>query len=291
MYGRMKRGTRKTAAAAVLCLCMFQADRIAAAPAAPPRGLSTIEVPASPQGSVDRRTIPVDVYMPVSGRHAGDILVLPGWKFPRREWQSKSPIISEAERLGFRCVFPEMNTTLYESSYYPETAMKWSAMPGGRWIRERLLPALREIGLFRNSGKNFIMGLSTGGRGAVLVTLQNPGVFRAAAALSGDFDQSAMPRDRLMTSVYGPFRKFRERWEGADNPQKNIGRWNIPLYLGHGKKDEVVPFSQSESFYSALKKMYPALDMVFNAPEKAGHDFNYWSSEVKPVMDFFASMH
>jgi len=99
-----------------------------------------------------------------------------------------------------------------------------------------------------------------------------------------------MPRDRLMTSVYGPFRKFRERWESTDNPQKNISRWNVPLYLGHGKNDKVVPFSQSESFHAALSAMYPDLKIVFNAPEESGHDFQYWSSEVKPVMDFFTSI-
>ncbi len=252
------------------------------------RGMTTLRIPSSRSGEA---SVAVDVFDPCPGRNcSGDILVLPGWNFPRTKWQEQSPLIAEAEKSGFRCVFPEMKTTLYESRYFPETTMKWSATPGGEWIKSVLIPSLQKMGLFRPGGSNFVMGLSTGGRGAVLVCLRNPGLFRGAASLSGDFDQTAMRRDRLMTAVYGPCEKFHQRWAGTDNPMKTVGLWNTPLYLGHGRADTVVPFSQSESFYRALKKQHPRMRLVFNDPKDAGHDFTYWSSEVKPVMEFFLSL-
>ena len=64
----------------------------------------------------------------------------------------------------------------------------------------------------------------------------------------------------------------------------------MPIYLGHGGKDAVVPFSQTESFYRALREAHPRLKVVLNAPESAGHDFAYWRSEVRPAIDFFLSM-
>ena len=120
--------------------------------------------------------------------------------------------------------------------------------------------------------------------------LQNPGLFRGVASLSGDFDQTAMQRDRLMTAVYGPYEKFHQRWADTDNPMKAADWWNTPMYLGHGKADTVVPFSQTERFYRALKKKHPCVRLLLNDPEDAGHDFTYWSAEVKPVLEFFLSL-
>lgn len=250
-------------------------------------GVMTLLLPARPGGPP---SIHVDIADPADRALRGDLLVLPGWNFSRREWQAKSPLLAEAAARGLRCVFPEMKVTLYESRYYPETTMKWATLPGGQWIKTVLLPELQKKGIFTPEGDNYVLGLSTGGRGAVLLCLQNPGVFKAAAALSGDFNQTAMPADRLMKALYGPYESFSRRWHDDDNPFSQVLLWNTPLYLGHGQADDVVPFSQSETWYRALKKNHPRLRLIFNKPEKAGHDFHYWSSEVGPVLDFFISI-
>lgn len=254
-------------------------------------GLQVVLVPST-NPSEDRglTLILVDVYVPDDPSFNGDILVLPGWNFPRDDWYRRTDIRSFADKKSFRLIFPDMGKTLYESRYYPETKMKWAATPGGRWVKECLIPAMQKRGLLLPGGKNYLLGLSTGGRGVALVSLGNPGLFRAGASLSGDFDQSAIPGDRLMTAVYGPFARFRDRWIGEDNAQKRIAEWKMPVYLSHGRMDRVVPFSQTETFYRALRKAWPDLTVVFHDPDGAGHDYAYWGSELGPVFDFFLSV-
>lgn len=254
-------------------------------------GMSEINVPASLSESHSGQPIAVDIYiLETTTTFRGDILVLPGWNFSRKEWQNKSHLVKLASEKNFRLIFPEMKTTLYESRYYPETRMKWAPTPGGQWVKEIFIPQLQRYGLLIRGNRNFLLGLSTGARGVALVTLQNPGLFTAGAALSGDYDQSAMPRDRLMTKVYGAYDAFPERWTGKDNPRKRISEWTMPIYLGHGHKDAVVPFSQTKTFYEALKTAHPALMIRFNEPAQAGHDFTYWASELPAVIDFFLSV-
>jgi putative tributyrin esterase len=234
--------------------------------------------------------IAVDIFVPVNPLNRGDMLVLPGWKFSRKRWQQETELLKLAEEQGLRLVFPEMSVSLYETEYFPETILRWAATPGGAWIGRVLIPMLQErYGLFRKGHKNFLLGLSTGGRGVVMTALNNPGVFTAGAALSGDFNQLAIPHDRLLTAVYGPCKHFMKRWYGVDNPEVKIitGPWEMPLYIGHGKKDRIVPFEQSKSLHEAIVKHHPKTPVRFSAPEKGEHDFNYWKSEVQPVIMFF----
>ncbi|PKL40110.1 MAG: alpha/beta hydrolase [Spirochaetae bacterium HGW-Spirochaetae-1] len=253
-------------------------------------GMTHIRISVSAPSASIEETVPVDIYVPDCSVIRGDVLVLPGWKFSRDRWYRETDLLRFADSRGFRLIFPEMNITLYESSYFEETTLKWAAVPGGQWIRDVMIPFLRENhGLLMEKKRNYLLGLSTGGRGVALVHLQNPGIFTAGAALSGDFDQVRMPGDRLMARVYGAFSIRGERWETVDNPRHEVekGNWSMPIYIGHGKKDGVVPFDQSVRFFQVLKKNCPDLHVVFSDPDNAGHDFAYWGSEIESVFEFF----
>ncbi|MBK8398862.1 MAG: prolyl oligopeptidase family serine peptidase [Leptospiraceae bacterium] len=234
--------------------------------------------------------IPVDIYTPESKQVLADVLVLNGWNFPRDDWQKKTRIIKSAKEQGFRLIFPEMGKTNYESDYFPETTLKWSTTPGGKWVREILIPTLQKNGILLKTKRNFVMGLSTGGRGAAILGFTQPEIFTAAASVSGDFDQSTMPKDRLMTGSYGKYEDNKERWETVDNVYRNAKDWKIPIYLGHGQKDKVSPFIQTKNFYLKLKELHPNLKIVFNDPQNAEHDYKYWDSEVDPIFQFFSGI-
>jgi dipeptidyl aminopeptidase/acylaminoacyl peptidase len=113
--------------------------------------------------------------------------------------------------------------------------------------------------------------------------------FKAAGALSGDFDQTLMPKDNLMSGVYGPFSLFSERWKTIDNPVSEYSQIKIPIYIGHGKSDKVVPYTQSELLYNRLLSLKNGKKYMLHTPEM-GHDFLYWDSEVIPILDFFESI-
>ena len=230
--------------------------------------------------------IPVTIYTPASHIIRGNILLLPGWKHSRHRWLKETSIKKTADQYQFRLICPEMNTSVYASRYFPETWLKWSDTPGLVWVRKFLIPALQKKDMLMPGQNNFVLGLSTGGRGATLVTLDNPDLFKATAALSGDFDQTAMPEDKLMTAVYGSFAKFPERWE-LDNPMKQAKKWNTPLYLAHGTNDQVVPPSQTKLFYTVTHNLHVALDIKLSMPD-GGHDYNFWSAETENALIFFA---
>lgn len=252
----------------------------------PPAGISVAHVIDNNETS--SRDVPVDIYRPGKAKTCRKtVLVLPGWNFPRDDWQKKTDILQQADRSGFCLVFPEMGKAIYAGSYYPETTRKVFHVPSLRWISRRLLPFMREnYGIFKKGQKNYIMGLSTGGRGVAQVTLANPGIFRAGAAFSGDYNQVKMPKDRLMTAVYGSFDRFTARWK-EDNPYYMADRWQTPLYLGHGRQDRIVPFAQTDEFYKQIVRLHPGLDVVLNAPEGEGHDYHYWQLEIAPAFAFF----
>ncbi|MEJ5363332.1 MAG: prolyl oligopeptidase family serine peptidase [Spirochaetota bacterium] len=250
-------------------------------------GLHTISLPDAVVNP--GKTIPIDIIISDSNCRK-NILVLPGWNFSRKRWIEETSLWQEAAKRKYNLILPEMTVTIYESQYYPETKRKWAKTPGSQWIKEICIPQLQKRGLLLSNQFNAVMGLSTGGRGAVLTALYNKGIFKAAASLSGDFDQTRMKHDKLMTAVYGPYEYFKDRWENVDNPFAMIAEWNIPLYLGHGTMDKVTPYEQTKIYYEALKKVKPDITITFNDCA-CGHDFIYWNSEVVPVLDFFDTIY
>lgn len=235
--------------------------------------------------------VDVDIFTPAlaSGEAiVGDVLVLPGWDSTRTDWCSKDRgLCDEAQRRHMRLVMPEVAKSVYADAIYAET----SAQFRGQLTRAHLVDVIghlqRERGLLSDAAHTFVIGRSTGGRGAVLLALDHPEWFRAAASLSGDFDQTAMPGDGLMEGAYGPYAKFPERFTGRDNPQRRAAELRVPVYLGHGAKDAVVNPEQTRAFFRAVDAAHPGL-AVLHIDEAGAHDHKYWRRELAPVFDFFA---
>jgi S-formylglutathione hydrolase FrmB len=226
-----------------------------------------------------------DIQQPSNGKAIGNILILPGWNFTRDDWCRNSSLCSKALNAGFRLIMPEMGKSVYSSQFYPETLKEWRVYPNASWVNDTLIPHLqKEYGVFLKSQNNFLVGLSTGGRGVALLALERPELYTASAALSGDYDQRLMPEDNLMLGYYGAYKDFKERWEGKDNPLMQASK--VPIYLGHGRQDDVVPFEQTQVFFEALQKNSPELRVEFH-PADSKHDYTYWDSEIENILGFF----
>ena len=215
--------------------------------------------------------------------------MLPGWNFSRTSWVNNSAVVKYAQEYGYALILPEMGKTLYESQYYPQTTMKWNSLPGGQFIKQRFIPAVQTKHQLLLPGRhNTMLGLSTGGRGVALIALENPGLFVAGASLSGDFSQENMPQDRLMTSIYGRFNSFPQRWKGRDNPQARVAEWIMPLYLAHGTADHTVPESQTLMFCQQLKEYHgKKISIQCDRLPGAGHDYQFWGGRLPAVFQFF----
>lgn len=217
----------------------------------------------------------------------GTFLVLQGWNLGAEEWCTKTQLCEKVKTKGYHLVLPDMGKSVYSSRFFPETRKDWKIFPTRTWITDTLIPELQKTyGLFEKNQRNFIVGLSTGARGVALIALDMPELFKGAAALSGDYDQTKMPSDNLMTGFYGPYASFKNRWQTVDNVLYRIKEYKVPTYLGHGKLDKIVPPQQTELFYNALKKNHPDLKVALSMPD-AKHDYTFWNSEVDKFLLFF----
>jgi S-formylglutathione hydrolase FrmB len=230
-----------------------------------------------------------DLAFPDSGTiYKGNILLLQGYNFPKEDWCKNAPqLCKEAARRGYVMIMPDMGRSVYADTFFTETAPIYKKYPLRRDLCDALFPYLRKnFNLLFEEQSNYVLGLSSGARGAALVVLEEPKLFSAAGLLSGDYDQTGIPKDIIMNLYYGKYENHKLRWAEIDNIITVIDDWKTPVYIGHGTLDAVVPHAQSKQLNDSLKTRLKKDDLIFNEPVM-GHDYKYWGSESLPVLDFF----
>ena len=234
----------------------------------------------------------VDIALPPdSVEIKANLLILQGWNFPKDDWCKRATLCQKALAQGYRLIMPEMSRSTYSTRLYPETLPQWRKYPTRRWLTDTLVRHLQDtFCVMLPEQANFVIGLSTGARGAALVSLNLPDIINGMAALSGDYDQRLIPQERIMNGFYGSPAQFPERWAGEDNLITQIHRFRTPSYLGHGVKDYVCPPNQTRLFYDSLKVRYPNLKLTLSMPDWAGHDYKYWDYETEYVLKFFGEL-
>lgn len=234
------------------------------------------------------------LYAPVTIKYAdtgkATLLVLPGWNYSDTEWCDKTQLCIKAKKQGFNLVFVEMQRSVYLKSYYTQTRKDYAKYPTRTWLIDSAFLPLFKANLIDTAQPVFVMGLSTGGRGAAILALDYPQLFSGAATLSGDFNPLLQKDDPLMINSIGPFSKNAKLWRGDNNITLRAAEIKVPLYIGHGMADKVCPVNQSMQFVDTLRKKNPELIVKSNFPKSAGHNYNYWNSEVDAVLKFFSAL-
>lgn len=231
--------------------------------------------------------VEVDILAPQTA-HKGDILVLPGWGYSRRSWGESTSLFQRGRAAGYRFILPEMGKSLYTTRLYPETRADWRKYPTRTWLTDTLIPFLQaRIGVLPKGGANFVMGLSTGARGALLTCAYTDSLFRAAALFSGDYDLTLQPKEAINVGFLGSLARFPKRWRGADNPVDKLRSLKTALYIGHGEQDAVTPVAQSRLLYQKAKEIRPGLSVTLHIVKTAGHNYIYWGSETDSTLAFF----
>jgi predicted esterase len=234
--------------------------------------------------------LPVPVTIKYAAKSKGIILVLPGWNFPDTQWCEKTDLCIKGFKQGFDLIFVEMQKSVYLKSYLKQTRKDYSKYPTRTWLIDSAFLPLFKNKLLDSTKPVFVMGLSTGGRGSVILALDNPKIFSGAASLSGDFNPLLQKNDALMINSLGTYIQFPELWQGDNNIAMRAAALKVPVYIGHGKADKISPVAQSVNFVDSLKKNNPKLKIKANFPESAGHNYAYWNSEVDSVLAFFSSL-
>jgi predicted esterase len=132
---------------------------------------------------------------------------------------------------------------LDDSSDFPFVVVSPQCMDGQRWDPESLLALLNHVEkeLPIDKDMEYVTGLSMGGYGTWDLAMAAPGRFAAIVPICG----------------------------GGESSNVCVIR-NVPAWVFHGAKDDVVPISESEALVSELKKL--GSDVEFTIYPEAGHD-------------------
>ena len=106
--------------------------------------------------------------------------------------------------LGYNLILVDMSKSIYAWEVHKETRADMKKYATRQWFMDTLIPYFQSnFQLLKEGDNNYVLGLSTGGRGAALLCLDKPKIFKKGAALSGDFNQESIPKDKLTRVVYG----------------------------------------------------------------------------------------
>lgn len=217
----------------------------------------------------------------------GTILLLHGWNLPASEWCEKTTFCKKALAKGYVLIIPDYKKSNYTLEIYPQTNADYQKYPSIKWMINSQYPDLqKQFGLLLPGQNNLVAGISTGGRGATLLAYYMPEVFTGAASLSGDFDITSMQDEYLYYAFLGQYKDFPKRWE-IECFAYDCKNYTVPTYIGHGKMDNVSPYTQSKAMYDSIIKYHPDLKLIGNFPEYDSHNYTYWESETDNVLNFF----
>jgi pimeloyl-ACP methyl ester carboxylesterase len=230
------------------------------------------------------------LHTPPGLEQAPILLGLPGWKFSSTTWEEHADVGALAAEHGFRLALADMHISVYESAFYPETVadFRWCGpgctLPGARWVGEVVAPWLRTQGAIAG-----LFGLSTGGRGAVLLAQRYPGIAPKACSMSGTFDLFALPPGgevQIHQVIYGPREQFPDRWRADDTVSQPETLAGLSALVIHGAADPAVPPAQSEALAAAMEAQGAEVRLVL--VPGAGHDWGLWAGQLPSCFAFFA---
>ena len=182
------------------------------------------------------------------------LLLLPGWNYADLDWITKTNVVQNALNGQFAVMFVEMGKSVYMDSFYPNMRADYRNYPTRNWLFDSVLTPLNKFGWFTENSNSFVMGLSTGGRGAVVLGLEHPKCFKAVAGLSGDYNPLLDKTDGLMVNCLGSYDKNAFRWKGTNNISLRAGNFQTNLFLAHGFNDQIVSYLQTEDLIMHLPK-------------------------------------
>jgi len=215
----------------------------------------------------------------------GTVILLHGWDLSPLSWCDQTSFCDELLSMGYHVIIPDMGKSVYASQYYPETVGTMAMYPQLPFVLDTLLPFLQDsIHILNNSHNNFLIGYSMGARGALAIAENTENIFSRLVLISGEYDQTLVPEDNILTMYFGSYQQFPERWEGKDNLLRNIDKLNIPVLILHGQNDDVISAIQSDTLAEVLEnknKFY--IKTIYN---NYGHDFDFVQKTIKDVNVF-----
>ena len=230
--------------------------------------------------------VQIDIKYPKQ-KPKGTILILHGWDCKHTEIVENTSFCDSALQHNFTLIMPNLGKCNYMSKIYPETHKNLQSSPTLTWIIDTMIPLLQtNFNLLDSTQKNYIMGLSTGGRGATMLAYKIPHLFTAIATVSGEFDITKRPDYYLYYAYLGNYENHKERWKD-ECFAFDCENYFVPTYIAHGLNDNVAMPKNSISMYDSLKLYHQNLRIEKHFVENQGHNYNYWNTETSNILIFF----
>ncbi len=234
----------------------------------------------------------VKVYFLTSKKHTkkrGLILLLPGWNLPVLDWKYKTKVCQRATELGYHVLLVDMGKSVYLESVYNTCRADYATYPTRTWLWDSVLSPYKNTGFFIPESRTFVLGLSTGARGAALLGLEHSSDIKAVGCLSGDYAPNLDTTDLLFKNTIGNYWKYPSRWnEGPNNILHNVSKWNTSVYLAHGLQDRMVSVKHSFALRDSLLKR-PQIKSKF-AIDDGQHNYDYWNKHGLKALAFFDAL-
>lgn len=234
----------------------------------------------------------VQVYFLASKKHTknrGLILLLPGWNLPVLDWKFKTKVCQKATELGYHVLLVDMGKSVYLDSVYKTCRVDYATYPTRTWLWDSVLSPYKNTGFFIPDSRTFVLGISTGARGAALLGLEHGSDIKAVGCLSGDYAPNFDTTDLLFKNTLGPYGKYPYRWKtGSNNILQNISNWTIPVYMAHGLQDKMVSVQHSIAFKDSLV-FRPVIKAKFEIGP-GQHNYQFWNDHGLKGLAFFETL-
>ena len=204
------------------------------------------------------------------------LVLLPGWNYSVLDWVNKTKVVDTALSMGFDLFLCDMGKSVYMDSIYPETRSDYRFYPTRTWFWDSVLNKQFDQAIF-DEKRLYLMGLSTGARGSVLLSMEHQNEVGGVIALSGDYVPSLDTMDALMINTMGRYHQFQSRWEEGMNSIFNLDGMPDFLYIGHGLQDKVVLPIQSESLYEHTRVLTTNEKLHFKM-QNGEHNYEFWNT-------------
>ncbi len=226
----------------------------------------------------DRFDADTDSYLNKPDKKYKTLYLLHGLLGNYTDWVSKTRIQTWAEEKNLAVVMPSGDNSFYFKSRTP-----WNDY--GTFIGEELVDITRRM--FPLSDKRedtFIAGLSMGGYGALRNGIVYSDTFSHVVGLSSAIH---LFEDLSEEANIGLFDNLKEAAESNLNPKVAVkemldeGRKIPGIYMSCGRNDDLL--SVNEDFRDYLKEK--GINVTWDE-EDAGHEWYFWDSQIKKVLDW-----
>lgn len=188
-------------------------------------------------------------------------------------WLRKTRLESLLDQQQVMAIIPDMGRSFYSNSV--------AGQPYWDYLNKELIPNLQKLfPISQLQEKNYLVGNSMGGFGAMKIAILRPQKFRAVFSLSPVVDlQSVKTIMPDLSSVFGkkiPYDYLKKLFLRSDIPKLKKIEWHH--YIGQSD----FMFNDNQKFVAFLKRKI-GLSVDYQV-DSGVHDWNFWDKQLEKVI-------